>query len=113
MQPSYPGYQVVEAAFNDVSTGCLVCHGPTYEDLRAKTANYTTEDYVYDGEYIQPHVYINFSQGNHISTDGPNCLECHTAHELPLPASPIKKANLNYCIGCHHAGELISCSECH
>jgi hypothetical protein len=113
LQPTYPGYQIVEAAFNDVSAQCLACHGPTYEDLRAKTAEYTTGDYVYNGDYIQPHVYLGFSKGNHDDLAGINCLECHTAHELPIPILPVKKADLSYCLSCHHAGEFISCSECH
>jgi predicted CXXCH cytochrome family protein len=113
LQPSYPGYQIVEAAFNDVSAQCLACHGPSYEDLRAKTANYTTANYGYNGEYIQPHVYLSFSTGNHASTEGPNCLECHAPHELPVPGPAVKKVNLDYCLGCHHQGDLVNCSECH
>jgi hypothetical protein len=94
---------------NDTSNTCLSCHGPTYEDLRAKTA-----DYQYDGQIVQPHAYVDLTKKEtHDSTIAIDCLQCHTAHALPVPQSAPAKPILDYCFDCHHTGALISCVECH
>ena len=108
LEPSYKPVLVL----NDKSNGCLFCHGPTYEDLREKT-----KDYVYNGEKLQPHTYLDMSKKKpHDSTNPIDCLQCHVEHEMPAPTGPVKKPTLDYCINCHHTGNtgpIEACSDCH
>ena len=89
---------------------CLQCHGNTYEGLQAITANY-----IFQGEVVQPHAYLDMSLTNpHNTTKGIDCLLCHDEHDLPLPRSgQVRKADLTYCFNCHHTSEIISCGICH
>jgi hypothetical protein len=103
--PSY----TFPAAFNDISTACLSCHG-SYEELQAKTAGFVDGN----GDPVQPHAYLDMSKRNpHDSTNGIDCLQCHTAHALPAPTAPMSKPSLNYCYNCHHTQDLIACNFCH
>jgi hypothetical protein len=102
-------YTVLPAAFNDISTACLACHG-TYEELQARTANFVDGN----GDVVQPHAYLDMTKKNpHDSTNGIDCLLCHTAHALPAPSVPVSKPSLNYCYNCHHTQDLIACNFCH
>ena len=94
----------------EITAGCLFCHGFfDYEVIRASTANY-----LYFGDIVQPHVYLDMSKRNSHDSDIPiDCITCHEEHEVPEPLSPVKKANLNYCVNCHHTGDIISCVVCH
>lgn len=91
------------------SASCLFCHGFTYTNLRTQTENYE-----YQGSTLQPHEYLDMTQTNpHATTKVMECVLCHTQHELPAPVSVVSRPNLDYCINCHHTGEIIHCSECH
>lgn len=103
-----PPYQSIPA-LTEVSTSCLLCHGPTYEDLREKTANFVDGN----GDTIQPHAYLDMSKLNpHDTTVAIDCLQCHTAHDLPAPSVPVR-SSLDYCYNCHHTQDLVSCTFCH
>jgi hypothetical protein len=109
-QPNKVAPYDVNPVLNNTSNTCLSCHGPTYEDLREKTVDYQYAP----NEIVQPHAYLEMSKANpHASTLAIDCLTCHTQHDLPTPLAAVRKANLNYCINCHHSRDLIACSECH
>lgn len=74
---------------------CLECHEHgSYEDIIQRTANYTV-----NGQKVNPH-------DPHISNENEfKCYHCHKMHR--------ESPGLDYCYGCHHSGELVSCSECH
>ena len=104
LQPSYQKTLVL----NDTSNYCLSCHGP-YEQVQARTA-----DYLYRGYKVQPHGYLDLARRNpHETTNITECLTCHVQHPEPWPTGDERKANLSYCVNCHHDGDLIHCSECH
>jgi hypothetical protein len=101
-------YQTIPV-LNEVSASCLACHGPAYEDLMKKTADFVDAN----GDKVQPHAYLDMTRANpHDTTAAIDCLLCHTAHALPAPAGPVP-ASLDYCYNCHHTKDLISCTFCH
>ena len=104
LQPSFQKTLIL----NDTSNHCLSCH-ISYEEVRSRTV-----DYIYRGEKLQPHEYLDMSKRNpHDTTNAMDCLTCHVQHAEPWPTYDERKGNVNYCINCHHDGEIIHCSECH
>jgi hypothetical protein len=92
------------------SAACLLCHGPTFEDLAAKTADFIDPW----GENVNPHVYVEMTKSNpHESTVIVSCLQCHEQHALPLPSGAVRAASLRYCYSCHHTEDLVACNTCH
>jgi len=109
LEPSAPVRVRTPQEISEMTPTCLWCHGFAYEEVQALTVNY-----VYQGEVVQPHAFLDMALTNpHNTTKGIDCLNCHDEHEVPEPVGTVKKANLNYCINCHHTGEMISCSFCH
>jgi predicted CXXCH cytochrome family protein len=107
-----PSYSAVNAAdeADAGSTACLMCHGPTFADLAALTADYIDPW----GENVNPHVYIDTAKANpHDSTVIASCTRCHEPHDLPFPAGAVKTATLRYCYNCHHTEDLVACVTCH
>ena len=86
---------------------CFRCH--EHESREAVAA--LTTDFVYDGVNVNPHtqsVDLDNPEDPHGSGDHElDCWRCHIMHR----DSP----GIDYCFGCHHTYELISCStvSCH
>ena len=94
---------------SEATFGCIFCHGFFYEAVQELTA-----DFVYYGEKVQPHVFLDTSLHSAHETDKPaDCLLCHDEHEIPEPLGDVRKPNLSYCLFCHHTGEFFSCVICH
>jgi cytochrome c553 len=109
---SAPSYSTANAAdeLDAASTACLMCHGPGFEDLAAKTADYIDPW----GENVNPHVYVDAAKANpHDSTLVISCMRCHEQHALPVPIEAVRTANLRYCYSCHHTEDLVACVSCH
>jgi hypothetical protein len=107
--PSYMTFNAADAV-DAVSDACLQCHGPSFQDLAARTADYIDPW----GQNVNPHIYVDVNKGKpHDSTIVTSCTQCHASHALPQPVEPVMQANLQYCYSCHHTEEFISCSTCH
>lgn len=80
---------------------CFDCHLPnertSYEQVTART-----EEYTVDGEMVNPHA-------PHTGVEGrDNQLECRSCHKMHEDSPGIE-----FCYGCHHAGNFKNCSTCH
>ena len=86
--------RTVEMAF------CLDCHVANehtgYEQVIARTTDYMIRE-----QNINPH-------DAHPGSQVVGQLECRYCHQMHEESPPI-----NGCYGCHHAGTLESCTECH
>jgi len=107
-----PAKEIVMAAERDISEatfGCIFCHGFVYESVQELTA-----DFVYFGQKVQPHVFLDIRLHSPHETDLPaDCLLCHDEHAVPEPIGEVMKPNLAYCMNCHHTGDFFTCIECH
>ncbi len=91
-----------------------MCHGPSFDDLRAKTKDWKDE---FD-DPVQPHVYLDSKaakphQGEKVL---PDYSQCHGVHPIP-PQKGFnhKQASFSTCYGCHHMENFQKCSDsgCH
>ena len=105
--PARPVLSPEEMAVQTIT--CLMCHGQNLEGLQAITANF-----VFRGDIVQPHVYLDMTlpENPHLTDKAMDCLLCHDSHAIPL-AGPVRVADLNSCIRCHHTGDMVTCFDCH
>jgi len=83
---------------------CFDCHvaneHTSYEQVIERT-----EDYLIDGEEINPHDPHQGLESERYYLGPYECSDCHQLHE----ESPL----INACYSCHHSGTFESCSNCH
>lgn len=85
---------------------CLSCH--PWDKLTETGPGFPAPD----GVIIKPHVYVPHNQKETGSI--PECLNCHVPHPVPLKSKTDRqKANVIWCISCHHTGEMKACNACH
>jgi hypothetical protein len=80
---------------------CLSCHNNEAAIVER------TKDYLIDGENHNPHdPHAGIAETSE-APDSIECYRCHTMHQ--------ESPGLDYCYGCHHTYEFISCnsSGCH
>ncbi|GAJ20390.1 unnamed protein product, partial [marine sediment metagenome] len=73
---------------------CLSCHESS------ELIELTKDSNLPEFKGINPHIHV---------ADEDKLLRCSSCHKMHKEES----ININYCYSCHHAGVLVSCSECH